>query len=92
MHSGTVSIEPSGWGTKVVLTASIEGEEPVPSPSRSRSRSASPEPEPAAVEPDPVRKRRWLRRLFRWEAARRPARLGHRRGRGAPAPRAGAGA
>ena len=28
--TGTVSIEPSGWGTKVVLTATIEGEEPVP--------------------------------------------------------------
>ena len=33
--SGTVSIEPSGWGTKVVLTASIEGEEPAPSRSPS---------------------------------------------------------
>lgn len=39
--SGTVSIEPSGWGTKVVLTASIEGEEPAPEP----------EPEPER-EPD----------------------------------------
>jgi hypothetical protein len=27
--SGTVSIEPSGWGTKVTLTAQLEGEEPV---------------------------------------------------------------
>jgi hypothetical protein len=28
--SGTVSIEPSGWGTKVTLTARVEGEEPPP--------------------------------------------------------------
>jgi hypothetical protein len=40
--SGTVSIEPSGWGTKVTLTARVEGEEPVP------------EPEPPAPEPDRV--------------------------------------
>jgi hypothetical protein len=75
--SGTVSIEPSGWGTKVVLTATIEGEEPAPEP--------APEPEPEAVsegvpeeassigtdlpEP-PVRKRGWLARMFGWE---RPA-------------------
>jgi hypothetical protein len=61
--SGTVSIEPSGWGTKVVLTASIEGEQPVPVPEP----EPEPEPEPAAVEPEPVRRRRWLHRLFRWE-------------------------
>jgi hypothetical protein len=40
--SGTVSIEPSGWGTKVTLTAQIEGEEPPP---------PEPEPEPPAPEP-----------------------------------------
>ena len=73
--SGTVSIEPSGWGTKVVLTATIEGEEPTPEP--------EPEPEPASAgvpeeasdiatelpEP-PARKRGWLARVFGWE---RPA-------------------
>jgi len=55
--TGTVSIEPSGWGTKVVLTARIEGEEP------------EPEPEPEVLDvPEPtVRKRRWLSRMFRWE-------------------------
>jgi hypothetical protein len=39
--SGTVSIEPSGWGTKVTLTARVEGEDPVPEP---------PAPEPPALE------------------------------------------
>jgi hypothetical protein len=43
--SGTVSIEPSGWGTKVTLTARVEGEEPAP---------PEPEPEPPAPEPEPV--------------------------------------
>jgi hypothetical protein len=74
--SGTVSIEPSGWGTKVVLTATIEGEEPPP---------PEPAPEPVSAEvpeeasrigtelPEPpLRKRRWLSRLFGWEP-REPA-------------------
>jgi hypothetical protein len=39
--SGTVSIEPSGWGTKVTLTARVEGEDPNP-------------PEPEHQEPDPI--------------------------------------
>jgi hypothetical protein len=60
--SGTVSIEPSGWGTKVVLTATIEGEEPAPEP------EPEPEPEPVVVAPTPVRKRRWIGRLFGREA------------------------
>jgi hypothetical protein len=41
--SGTVSIEPSGWGTKVTLTARVEGEEPAPEP------ELAPEPEPAPI-------------------------------------------
>jgi len=56
--SGTVSIEPSGWGTRVTLTAQLP-EPPAP-----------PEPEPEPVEPDPDvlsepprenRLRSWLR-------------------------------
>jgi hypothetical protein len=45
--SGTVSIEPSGWGTKVTLTAALpEREAPLePEP--------EPEPEPVVVEPEP---------------------------------------
>jgi hypothetical protein len=39
--SGTVRLEPSGWGTRVILTA--QGE-----------RSAEPEPVEASVEPEPV--------------------------------------
>jgi hypothetical protein len=42
--SGTVSIEPSGWGTKVTLRAELpEREEPEPA-----------EPEPAEPEPEPI--------------------------------------
>jgi hypothetical protein len=41
--SGTVSIEPSGWGTKVTLHAELAEEE-----------VAEAEPEPVAVEPEPV--------------------------------------
>jgi hypothetical protein len=44
--SGTVSIEPSGWGTKVTLTAELPEEEAPPEP--------EPEPEPPAPEPEPV--------------------------------------
>jgi hypothetical protein len=60
--SGTVSIEPSGWGTKVVLTATIEGEEPVPEPEPEPVPEPAPEPEAA-----PARKRGWFGRLFGWE-------------------------
>src|SRR5438552_8637675 len=44
---GTVRIEPSGWGTKVTLTARAEAAEPV------RAAEPVPEPEPVA-EPEPV--------------------------------------
>jgi hypothetical protein len=61
--SGTVSIEPSGWGTKVTLHAQVEGEEATPEPVEvaepprqsffarwlMRRRTAAPEP----VAPDP---------------------------------------
>jgi hypothetical protein len=68
---GTVSLEPSGWGTKVTLTAeapapvAVVEPEPAPEP--------EPEPEPVAVvEPEPelepeLRKRfwaRWFRRRY----------------------------
>lgn len=58
--SGCVRLEPSGWGTKVTLTADAAEPEPAPEPeaparatwwSRFRRRQ---EPAPAAVEPEPV--------------------------------------
>ncbi|MET0614837.1 MAG: hypothetical protein ABW142_05290 [Thermoleophilaceae bacterium] len=54
--SGTVSIEPSGWGTKVTLTAHVEEppatavDEPEPEPDPEPELDAQPEPE---VEPEP---------------------------------------
>jgi hypothetical protein len=42
---GTVKLEPSGWGTKVTLTAAIEEQEPEPEP--------EPEPEAVVEEPPP---------------------------------------
>jgi hypothetical protein len=79
--SGTVRLEPSGWGTRVVLTVDTPEPEPV---------VAAPEPEPEAVEPEPVEpvavepepepepepapvKRGWFSRLFR-RARRQEAR------------------
>jgi hypothetical protein len=49
--SGTVRLEPSGWGTRVTLTARRAGVEPVPPPDPSPD--PGPEPEPPA-EPDPL--------------------------------------
>jgi hypothetical protein len=74
--SGTVRLEPSGWGTRVVLTVDtperVEAEpepeavvEPPPAP------EPEPDPEPVAVEPEPepepapAPKRGWFVRLFR---------------------------
>jgi hypothetical protein len=47
--SGTVSIEPSGWGTKVTLTAQLEGDEVAETP-----RVEEAVVEPVVEEPDPV--------------------------------------
>jgi hypothetical protein len=61
--SGTVSIEPSGWGTKVVLTATIEGEEPLPEPVVEEVPEEASDISTDLPEP-PVRRRGWLERLF----------------------------
>jgi hypothetical protein len=45
---GTVELEPSGWGTKVTLTAELD--EAVPEPTAAEPK---PEPEPIAAEPEP---------------------------------------
>lgn len=46
--SGTVSIEPSGWGTKVTLRAEL------PEAAEPEATAPQPEPEPEPVEPKPV--------------------------------------
>jgi hypothetical protein len=64
--TGTVALEPSGWGTKVTLTVARELPEPaveIPEP------EPEPEPEPtlpAALEPTPRRRHRLFARVFRW--------------------------
>ena len=45
--SGTVSIEPSGWGTKVTLHAEL------PEAATEQEAAAEPEPEPVAEQPEP---------------------------------------
>src|SRR5215212_1995880 len=49
--NGSVEIESSGWGTKVILTAEVGGPEPEPEP-EPESVAAEPEPEPDP-EPEP---------------------------------------
>jgi hypothetical protein len=54
---GTVRLEPSGWGTRVILTAAVEQLEAVAEPVVEPEPAVEPEPtvEPAAVaEPEPV--------------------------------------
>ncbi|HYM57303.1 MAG TPA: hypothetical protein VES79_05010 [Solirubrobacteraceae bacterium] len=69
--SGTVRLEPSGWGTRVVLTvdtpvAEPEAEaHPVSDPQPDEPALAEPEREP---EPEPVVRRGFWARLFRWPA------------------------
>ena len=67
--SGTVSIEPSGWGTKVTMTAQVAATpapEPAPEPEPDPEPEAHAEPEPEP-EPEPARKRRLLGWLFGWD-------------------------
>jgi hypothetical protein len=53
---GTVGLEPSGWGTKVCLTAEPIGEAPAPEPVAAEPEPPAPEPpapEPVAAAPEP---------------------------------------
>ncbi len=52
---GTVSLAPSGWGTKVTLTAELQALEEalVEEPVEPVAAVVEPEPEPVAVEPEP---------------------------------------
>jgi hypothetical protein len=53
--SGTVELEPSGWGTKVTLKATPKDEPPAPAPPAAVAPPPEPEPEPVAPpEPEPV--------------------------------------
>src|SRR6185503_14714682 len=53
--SGTVSIEPSGWGTKVTLHAELPEREEEPAAEKPREpEPVAEEPEPVAEEPEPV--------------------------------------
>ena len=57
--SGTVTIEPSGWGTKVRIEATLDAPEPEPKP------EPEPEPEPVAAAPHaPSPKPGFFARLF----------------------------
>jgi hypothetical protein len=55
---GTVALEPSGWGTKVTITAELAEVEPEPEPVAVEPEPVAvepePEPEPVAIEPEPV--------------------------------------
>jgi hypothetical protein len=51
---GTVQLEPSGWGTKVTITAELAAEAEVePVAVEPEPVAVEPEPEPVAVEPEP---------------------------------------
>jgi hypothetical protein len=55
--AGTISLEPSGWGTKVTLTAALEGQ----------ADAVDVEPEhvqPPPVQEPPTRRTSWLDRVF----------------------------
>src|SRR3954471_16917890 len=68
---GTVELEPSGWGTKVTLTALIEAaREDEPEPAAAPEPGAAGEPEPdvapepvAQADPEPARRRGLFGRL-----------------------------
>ena len=71
--SGTVMIEPSGWGTKVTLSAQVEAEpEPEPEPEPEGEAAE----EPAAVlfpnEPERPSKTSFFARLFAWGPKEEP--------------------
>jgi len=66
--SGTVRLEPSGWGTRVVLTVDTPEAEPETVAPEPVPVVHAPEPEPVVVEPEPEPepvRRGWFARLFR---------------------------
>ncbi len=95
---GTVTLESSGWGTRVTLTAVAPERvaEPTPAPTEPAAQvtpepepvAAQPEPAPVAAqpEPEPVAAQPEPAPTGFWGRLR--ARLGRGRGAGAPAPKA----
>jgi hypothetical protein len=79
---GTVRLEPSGWGTRVVLTASPAGAEvparPSPPPPAPAPPAPAPDPAPPAPAPDPsplppaARKRGLMARILRFLGGPQP--------------------
>jgi hypothetical protein len=72
LATGSVQLEPSGWGTRVTLTAEparVPAPEPEPVPEPEPEPVAE-EPEPVAAEPEPEPERRGF---FAWLFRRRPA-------------------
>jgi outer membrane biosynthesis protein TonB len=80
--TGSVEIESSGWGTKVILTVDVEDPEPVavePEPEAESAPEPEPEPEPdpdPEPAPDPpvvapasvaAQRRGFFARLFKWD-------------------------
>ncbi len=64
--TGKVLLKPSGWGTKVTLTATRELSAPEPQPEPEPSMEVEPEPEPiVAEEPEPEPHPGFFARLFR---------------------------
>ncbi len=95
--SGTVELAPTGWGTKVVLTAT-----PAQPPEEPAAVAAPPKVEPPAapapsapppkVEPAPVEGRQgFFARLFRKRASAAPQPVAQRRAEAKPAPAPAAG-
>ena len=68
--SGTVSIEPSGWGTKVTLTAELPEQEAPPEPEPEPEPESEPEPEP-----DPVAQEEKAIKAFLWQRMYRHSRV-----------------
>ena len=67
LASGSVELEPSGWGTRVTLTAEPALSEPEPVPEPEPEPEPEPDPEPAPVAAEPPR-RGFFARLFRRRA------------------------
>ncbi|HEV3069885.1 MAG TPA: hypothetical protein VGY76_00490 [Solirubrobacteraceae bacterium] len=63
--TGTVQLEPSGWGTKVTLTAMRVLPEPPTSAQPEPVIEPEPEPEPQPAEPEPEPKPGFFARIFR---------------------------